>query len=199
MSSHKWLWVVLGLLMIPGVGLCRGQKVMQDYAGQTYWMVSPPPDFTGGEYKVVSVTFAAGTTGSVAFHRLLTLTGLNRVRCVAEIVDTVTSGGSATLVLQTTSGGILRSSTTVAQLGSLAANYGYPKLWVGAASATKYGTLAAAHGTELLIAGGAGVENVGYKIGTATLTAGRIDFHFWITPLEPAGASGYLEGSGEAN
>lgn len=183
---------VMLMWLFPGSVDARGPKVMSDYSGQTYWMVSPPPDLFEGEYHAVTIDLSATGWKEAAFQRVLTITGTVRLRCLIEITEDPATLTSMTFGT-TSSPNCLRTSTTLAQL----ANGTAPVIWKQAQSAAKAGRTADCYTDQIVItSGSAQSENVGYTITGSSATDGTMKFHFWIIATE---GSSYADGSGEAN
>lgn len=133
--------------------------------------------------KVVA-DFALATWNTVAAHEILTVTGDVRILCIPKIVTTVT-GATGTYVLG------VEGETTAWIASTAVAAMTATKAWLGTTPAA---TFALTSFLDRIVVGGA---DVGYTIGTAAATAGKIEFYAWWEPLTPgsmvvAGAGGVL-------
>lgn len=135
-------------------------------------------------YGSVAITFAAGTTGSVASHEILTVTGLVRLRIWAECTVNL-AGATATIELgdETTSNSIIAQTT--------ATDIDAGELWYDATPTTaidSFGTVVLDKVVNAL--------DIGYTVGTAAISAGAITFHYVYEPLNATGAVVAADGTG---
>lgn len=122
-----------------------------------------------------TITFAAATTGSVASHTLFEITG-NVLVQIFGICDTnLDSGGAATIEV----GVAGNTAAIIAQTTATGIDDG--EIWVDSGSAVG----AEAIGSVYAINDGADII---YTIGTATVTAGVIDFYCLWRPLSSTGS-----------
>ena len=116
-------------------------------------------------------TFAAATTGAVAAHTLFTVTG-NVLLTIFGVCDTtLTSGGAATIEVGVTG----NTAALIAQ--GTATSLADGEVWVDG-TLTRVG-VGAVPAMQVLNDG----NDVILTIGTATLTAGAIDFYCLWRPL----------------
>lgn len=137
--------------------------------------------YSFGNYFVVTADFTSATWNTVATHETHTVTGAVRCLILPEIKTSLTSGGAATLDfgIETAGTGLIIQAAVAA----LTAN----KFWVAATpiGATRVNSLATNTGPlDCFVSGGL---DLGYAVGTAAMTAGRIDFHTWWAPLDVNG------------
>ena len=135
-------------------------------------------------YGSVSITFAAGTTGSVASHEILTITGLVRLRMWVECTVNL-AGATATIELgeETTSTSLIAQTTATDIVAG--------ELWYDATPTTAidaFGTVVLDKVINAL--------DVGYTIGTAAISAGTLVFHYVWEPLNATGAVVAADGTG---
>ncbi|MCK9474257.1 hypothetical protein [Sulfurimonas sp.] len=126
-------------------------------------------------YGVVTIEFAALTTGSVATHEILTITG--EVRLWLMPVCTTNVAGNGTIELGIDSDTNLYVNTTNA--ADIDAN----EVWIKAAPddvGGNYSTLV----LDKVVVGG---SDVGYEIKTDTLESGVIEFHYAWLPISADG------------
>lgn len=117
-----------------------------------------------------SVTFVAGTTGSVAQHDLFTVTGDCLARFFGICKTLLTSGGVATISAGTANNvaGLIAVTTAT----DIDAN----EIWQDATPELEVGALPA----PFVVANGADIT---YDILTATITGGVIDFYCIYRPV----------------
>jgi len=137
------------------------------------------------EKITIAITMAASTTGSVAEHEILSITGLCDVRIIIECNTTLTSGGAATIQI-----GDGRS--TVSLIGATV----FSTITGGGIWNTTSGTVTTATTSTSEFNLRTNGIDIGYEIVTASITGGVLVFHIWVTPLEDD-ASG-VAGSGVA-
>lgn len=136
-------------------------------------------------YLAVTADLSNETWNTVATHELFTVTGLVRMRIVAEV--TVNGAGvTATIELGHESDTDAFIATTT--ITDLAAG----EIWIDATP-----TEVAGNTSTLLMDKIVNGVDIGYEIKTAAATAGKIVFHCWWEPLNSsanvvAGAGGAL-------
>lgn len=154
------------------------------YAPQTIGQTQ----FLLGQPLVVSVDFTSATWNTVATHELFNVSGTIAFRLIAQISETLTSGGSATL-----------------SIGNETDNAAYCAA-VAVASLTANGLIfngsTAVHGTwaNVIAEGVVCNSDIGYNINTAAMTDGTINFYLFYVPMPDAGGvtSSVAAGTGEA-
>ena len=135
-------------------------------------------------YLAIPITLSALTTGTVATHELLTVTGMARIRILAECTVSVAGTGSIQLgIAGTTDGFIAVTTGTDVDAG---------EVWADATPTETSGDTS----TLLLDKIVAGGLDVGYEVTVGTLTAGAITFHCWWEPLNATGAVVASDGLG---
>lgn len=139
--------------------------------------------YNAPNYGSVSITFAAATTGSVATHEILTITGLVRLRVAALCTVNVAGSGSIQLGLEGVTDALIGTTTGT----DIDAN----ELWYDTSPTTAYDTFANVVFDRVIN----GLD-VGYEITTDTLTAGNIVFYYWWEPLNSTGAVVAAAGTG---
>lgn len=141
-------------------------------------------NYGGVNYLAVPITFAAGTTGSVATHEILTVTGAVRLRMFIECTTSLEGSGTIQLgVAGATDGFIAATTGTDIDAGDI---------WYDATPAETYGNFSSLV-LDKVIAGGL---DVGYEIAADTLTGGVVVFHCWWEPLNSTGAVVAADGTG---
>lgn len=126
-----------------------------------------------------SITFAAGTTGSVATHEIITVTG--DVRMLILPVCTVDVTGSGAVQFGTA------SDTDLYVTQTPGSNIDTGELWVEA------GLSATGNPLDVIVTGG---TDVGYEVTTDTLTAGTVVFYIWWKPILNGGSIATADGTG---
>lgn len=127
-------------------------------------------------YLAVTADLSSATWNTVATHELFTVTGLVRMRIVAE-VTTNGAGATATIELGHESDTDAFIATTT--ITDLAAG----EIWIDATP-----TEVAGNTSTLLMDKIVNAVDIGYEIKTAAATAGAIVFHCWWEPLNSTGA-----------
>jgi len=122
---------------------------------------------------LITITMAEGTTGSIAQHEILTVTGLCEIKILTKCTTNLASSGSNVIQLGwtgTTNGIIAATAGTNVNAGAI---------W----NSTSADILAGVEEDVLftIVSNGA---DIGYEITTATLTGGVLVFYVWWTPLE---------------
>ena len=129
-------------------------------------------------YLSVTADLSEATWNTVATHEVFTVTGLVRLRIIAEVTTTGddTSGDTATIQLgtETTTNAFIAST----QVDDLAEG----ELWYDATPTTKVDAFATVL-QDYVVNG----DDVGFEIGTEAATAGVIVFHCWWEPLNSTG------------
>lgn len=135
-------------------------------------------------YIANSITFVAGTTGAVATHEIFTVTGLVRLRIIAECTVNL-AGATATIKLGTEN----NTAAFIAQTTGTDIDAG--ELWYDATPTTTEDTTSTVVLDKVVNA-----ADVGYEVETAALSAGAITFHCYWTPLNSTGAVVVADGTG---
>jgi hypothetical protein len=120
----------------------------------------------------IPVTFVAGTTGSVATHSLVTVTGAVAMSLFA--VCSVDVAGAGTIEVGTalaTAGMIAQTTGTDIDVGDI---------WHDASPDSSIELTSVI--TQKIV-----TQNVGYKIASATLTGGSVTFYIGWAPISPDG------------
>lgn len=133
-----------------------------------------------GNYFVVTADFSSATWNTVGTHETHTVTGTVRCLILPEIKTTLT-GATATIDFGTETAGT--GLIIQAAVANLTAN----KFWTVATplGAVRVNSLATNTGPlDVFVSGGL---DLGYAVGTAAFTAGRIDFHTWWIPVDNSG------------
>lgn len=131
---------------------------------------------------------ATNAWDDVGFNRILTVTGLVRVRIIPEIVTGLAGGTNISLG----SVGNTASMRALTAVGLLDTGH----IWLsGIQSLTDAPWLGGAlpNNTDFIVNG----VNIGHTVTGSELTAGNIIYHIWVTSLSPN--SGAVAGAGEAN
>lgn len=167
-------------LVVPnadGSVLERLEYVQQNMNGTGFKYAAP-------NYVAVPITFVVGTTGAVATHEILTITGMVRLRILAECTVNVAGTGAIQLGVAGATDAIIASTTgTDIDAG---------EIWFDASPTELYGDTASLI-LDKIIAGGI---DVGYEITANTLTGGTVIFHCWWEPLNATGAVVAADGTG---
>jgi hypothetical protein len=122
----------------------------------------------------VSITFAALTTGSVASHEILTVTGFVRLRIAAVCTVDVAGAGSIQLGFEGATDAIIAvTAGTDLDAG---------EIWNDATPTTAYAT----HALTVFDYEINGLD-VGYEVTVDTLTGGNVTFYYWWEPLNSTG------------
>jgi hypothetical protein len=135
----------------------------------------PHTSYNSWNYLASPITFAAGTTGSVASHEIFTVTGMVRVRIIPEC--TVDVAGTGTIELGVAGDtDIMLGTTTGTDIDG-------GKLWLDTSPAEFAWNFSSV--IDKVIPNGL---DIGYEVKTNTLTGGAITFHCWWEPLNSTGA-----------
>lgn len=141
----------------------------------------------GFNYLAVEADLSKAAWNTVAKHELFTVTGLVRMRIIAEVMvaGDDTTGDTATIQLGTESDtdGFIEA-TQVDDLGA-------GELWYDTTPTTKFDTTSTVI-IDKIING----EDVGYEIAGEAAKAGKITFHCWWEALNATGA--VVAGTGSA-
>ena len=129
-----------------------------------------------------SITLAASTTGSVATHEVITVTGLCRVKLLVQCSTDLTGAGSAQLGVAGATTALVASTSGTAIDDT--------ELW---ADATPPSYIFTTDGIFDLITDGI---DIGYEVTGATLTAGVLNFIYWWQPLEASATCASAAGTG---
>jgi hypothetical protein len=135
-------------------------------------------------YGVVPITFAALTTGSVATHEILTVTG--EVRLWLMPLCTTNVAGSGTIELGIAGDTDLFIATTTGT------DIDAGEVWIDN-SPTEIGGNYSSLVLDKVVVNG---TDVGYEIKTDTLTGGVIEFHYAWVPISSDGAVVAADGTG---
>jgi hypothetical protein len=135
-------------------------------------------------YGVNTITFAAGTTGSVATHELFTITGAVRFWMLALCTTNVAGAGSIQFGISSATNSWIASTTgTDLDAGDV---------WIDASPAEVEGTYATSV-FDRIVANGI---DVGYEITGDTLTSGVVEFHYAWAPISADGNVVAADGTG---
>jgi len=160
-----------------------------DFVQGDEFILAPSLEAFGGDGWVpetVAITMAAGTTGSIDEHEVLTVTGLCEIEIVVHCTTNIAGGGSVQLGV---------GGATDALIGSTnGTDLDATDLWYDTTPTTAY---AITGDTKFsLITDGL---DVGYEISAGTLTSGVLKFEMKWKPLEDgayclaaAGAAGAI-------
>jgi hypothetical protein len=147
---------------------------------------SAAPSVGGWNYLGVTSTFTQSAWNTVAFHRILAVTGQCEV-FLTPFITTSLAGATSTYSLGDVTGvSNYVGSTAVAAMTS-------PNIWTATTPVTSYIGANPLGGLHAITNG----LNIGYTIGTAAATAGVILFACYWRPLAPA--SSIVAGTGQAN
>jgi hypothetical protein len=141
-------------------------------------------NYNSQNYGSVAITFVAGTTGSVASHEILTVTGLVRLKIWAECTVNL-AGATATIEL----GDETTSTSLIAQTTATDIDAG--ELWYDATPTTAIDT-----SSTVILDKVVNALDIGYTVGTAAISAGAITFHYVWEPLNATGAVVAADGTG---
>ena len=135
--------------------------------------------YNNDNYLTVTADLSNATWNTVASHEIFTVTGLVRVRLVAEVTGTGddTSGNTSTIQLGTataTNGWIAAT-----EVDDLAAG----EVWADATPTETDGNY-----SSLVFDKVVNAVDIGYEIAGEAATAGTIVFHLWWQPLNATGA-----------
>jgi hypothetical protein len=155
-----------------------------------------PVDLIVGSPNFLKATadMASATWNTAAAHRIATVTGIVLATVLPYCVTTLTDAAdTATIALGVTgSPSALIAATGAAGSGGTTIDAG--EFWVDATPAELVATTAQMDALTIMIPNS---RNIGYTIGTAALTGGKLDFYIWWTPISTdgmlvAGAGGAL-------
>jgi hypothetical protein len=132
--------------------------------------------YNAPNYIQVPITFAALTTGSVATHEILTVTGMVRLRILAECTVNVAGAGSIQLGVEGTTNAFIAST--------LGTDIDAGECWMDATPTETYGNFSSLILDKVVVGG----LDVGYEVTGDTLTGGTVIFHCWYEPLNSTGA-----------
>lgn len=129
-------------------------------------------EFLGSKLET-SVTFVAGTTGSVASHTLLTVTGTVALSIIG-VCGTNLAGASATIEVGTaaTTAGLIAQTT--------ATNIDANEIWHDASPDASVELTSVVKKNIVS-------DNVIYKVTTAAISAGKITFYIFWEPISSDG------------
>jgi len=136
-------------------------------------------DYGASNYIGVTVPMNSATWNTAASHEILTITGMVRVKIIAECTATLTDSGNAGTIQLGVEGA---TSAFIASTDSDDIVTG--DLWYDATPTLGVDTTSSVV-IDKIIAGGL---DVGYEIGGEALTGGTLVFHCWWTPLNATGA-----------
>lgn len=133
---------------------------------------------TGEQYLTVTADLSKAAWNTVATHELLGITGLVKVKLLAEVLvdGDDTTGNTSTIQLGFK--GATNALIAATQVDDLATG----ELWYDATPTTLYDTTANA-----VIERVVNSLNIGYEVAGEAATAGKIKFHCWWTPLNMTG------------
>lgn len=121
--------------------------------------------------ETTSVTFAAGTTGSVGKHTLATVTGIVAVSVIGLCTSDVTGTGAIQVGTTAVTNAIIASTTgTAIDAG---------ELWYNDTPITH---VALASVPKTIVSG-----DISYEVTANTLTGGVVRFYILWTPISPDG------------
>ena len=145
-----------------------------------------------GQSVVVNADFTSATWNTVATHEVFTVTGLVRLKIIAECTGSLT-GATATIQLG------YEGATTVYITATTGTDLVTNELWFDATPTEFEGKASdsAGGGTLAMFDRVVNEVDIGYEILTAALTGGNLRFHCWWRPLEVgatvvSGAGGIL-------
>lgn len=144
-------------------------------------------NYKASNYLAVTADLSSATWNTVATHELFTVTGLARVRIVAEVTTTGddTTGDTATIQLGTE--GTTNGFIAATQVDDLLAG----ELWYDATPTTVFDTTSTVV-IDKIING----EDIGFEIAGEAAVDGEIVFHCWWEPLKSG--STVVAGNGSA-
>ncbi len=130
-------------------------------------------------YITLSVDLSSGTWQGIAAHEVLEVTGLNRIRMLVEVTETVTdtSGNTSQIILgdEVTTDSLI----TIHDADDLAIG----ELWYDATP-----TLKADVFSSVVLDYISNGLDLGFTISAEATVAGTLVFHFWWEPLNATGA-----------
>lgn len=145
-------------------------------------------NYKASNYLNVEVDLSEETWNTVADHKLLGLTGLVRLRMVAEVTTTGddTTGDTATIQLGTETD--TDAFVAATQVDDLAEG----EIWYDATPTVKFDTTSSVV-IDKIVSG----EDIYLEIAGEAATAGVIEFHVWWEPLKSG--STVVAGDGSAS
>ena len=156
------------------------QKSLIDVAAGNINVIVPFTNVVNMEeqYLCVEADLTDATWNTVASHLLFGVTGLVKVKLLAEVVEEGddTTGDTATICLG------FKGATNALIAATKVDNLAAGELWYDATPTTTYDTTANTV-LERIVNG----VDIGYEIAGEAAKAGKIKFHCWYTPLN-AGA-----------
>lgn len=178
--------IASGVRVLPNCTF--GDRVRTAFSGfdagevEGHVLLDHPPRM---RYLRNAITFAAGTTGSVATHETFTVTGTVRIRLLNEVTANL-AGATATISYgEATAGTSIIAATTGTDLVA-------GELWYDATPTTS----ADAFGTAVFDRVVTNGTDIGYAVATAALSAGTMVFHCWWEPLSEDGLVVSADGTG---
>jgi len=158
-----------------GFGATYNQPLYGSYDAQIMGMLDAGKDHTN--YLTIDVAGANATWNTAAAHKLLMVTGMVRVRLIAECVTPLTTAAGATIELGTEN----NPAEIIAQ--TVGTDLDATEIWSGATpdiEAVAYGSAA----LDTVVVQG---SDIALTVATDALTGGVIRFHVWWTPLSADG------------
>lgn len=142
--------------------------------------------YNNDNYLTVTADLTSATWNTVASHEVFTVTGLVRMKVIAEVTGTGddTSGDTSTIQLGTESA--TNGWIAATQVDDLAAG----EVWADATPTETDGNY-----SSLVFDKVVNAVDIGYEIAGEAATAGTIVFHCWWTPLNSTGAVVVGDGS----
>lgn len=132
-------------------------------------------NYNGTNYLAVVATFATSTWNSSASHEIVTVTGVVRVRVLAQVVNDVTGGGTIKLGTSVTDW-IAATTQTALDAG---------EIWT---SSTIASNIFCPTFSGAVIDRIVSTHDIGYTNATSGTNSGQITFHIWWEPLSSTGA-----------
>lgn len=140
-------------------------------------VLTSDPIYNRMNYFTVTADGTSATWNTVASHEIATVTGMVRLRIIAECTEALV-GATATIELGTAN----NTAEIIAQ--TTATDIDATEIWRSATPDVEVTAYSDA-GRDYLVVGG---TDVGYTIGTAALTDGTLIFHVWWEALDSTGA-----------
>lgn len=143
--------------------------------GQNAGDYSVPLD--GGKWYACkkAITYAAGSTGAASAKTIFTVTGVVRVKIIAKVTQTLTSGGTPTIQVGTT----ITGAGLLAQVAN-ATTMATGELWHD-------GTVDASVELDTVMPAKIVSQNIIETIGTTTITGGSLEYILLWQPLSSDG------------